>query len=238
MNPEAPAISEDALAALADAFYRAQRAIDRLAIQYPKFILSQLKTMPVIDVAQLESQSAVTDWATQLQQLLEKNNTEPNVHYAISVKQNPNNQVFYPAIIETKHGIQTSIDLIDDLFRCHDYNAITRYYKTTHGLLEKGAYIKRGETKNPITTFDAAYHWLLEQGKKGLAISRYKGLGEMNPEQLWETTMDPESRRLLKVTIEDVILADEMFTTLMGDAVEPRRKFIEDNALSATNIDV
>ena len=145
--------------------------------------------------------------------------------------------MYYPVIIETRHGINTEIALIDDLFRCHDYGTITRYYKKTHDLLEKGAYIKRGDVKKSISKFSTAYHWLLNQGKKGLAISRYKGLGEMNPEQLWETTMDPESRHLLKVNVEDAILADEMFTTLMGDVVEPRRKFIEDNALSATNID-
>ena len=98
--------------------------------------------------------------------------------------------------------------------------------------------LKKGEKVIPANNLEQGMRELYSLAKKGLTISRFKGLGEMNPIQLWETTMDPETRRLLQVTIEDAIGADEVFSTLMGDVVEPRREFIEQNALYATNLDV
>ena len=136
------------------------------------------------------------------------------------------------------HGNLQSCVIDTDFLASGDYRQILKASEMLQGLLGDGAMVQRGEKSQMVGTFKEALDWLLAEAKHGLNIQRYKGLGEMNPEQLWETTMDPQVRRLLKVQIDDAIAADEIFTTLMGDQVEPRRAFIEGNALGAHNIDV
>jgi DNA gyrase subunit B len=142
------------------------------------------------------------------------------------------------AIHRSQHGVMRGSYIDSDFLQGGDYAQIRKTAHVIHGLLGAGAYVKRGEQVHPVTDFREAIEWVLGEVERGVSIQRYKGLGEMNPEQLWETTMDPSTRRLLRTQIEDAITAEEIFATLMGDQVEPRRNFIESNALGARNIDV
>ena len=136
------------------------------------------------------------------------------------------------------HGNTRTTHIDADFLESGDYAQLKKSGTILHGLLSEGAYIKRGEAIQPVREFKQALEWLLEEVKKGVSIQRYKGLGEMNPPQLWETTMDPAARRLLRVQIDDAITSDQIFTTLMGDQVEPRRAFIEENAMIVKNLDI
>ena len=137
-----------------------------------------------------------------------------------------------------KHGNAHFSKIDNQFLKSNDYNQIVRTAGILGTLIGEGATISKGQQQKPVREFREAMEWLLQETRKGVSIQRYKGLGEMNPEQLWETTMDPKVRRLMRARIEDSIAADEIFTTLMGDIVEPRRNFIEANALAARNIDI
>jgi len=140
------------------------------------------------------------------------------------------------------HRSHMGVDAVQVLpmsaFEGGDLRPLREAAQQLHGLVREGAQIIRGNRAQPVASFAQAQAWLLEEAKKGRQIQRFKGLGEMNPEQLWETTVNPETRRLLQVKIEDAVAADQIFSTLMGDVVEPRREFIEDNALKVANLDV
>ncbi|MGB1869162.1 MAG: DNA gyrase subunit B, partial [Porticoccaceae bacterium] len=176
-------------------------------------------------------------WCSELQGKLEE--VDSGTHrYKVSVKEDKERNLFIPNIEITAHGVPHYHSFGRDFFTSSEYASMVELGQTLQGLIEEGAYVKRGEREQPVTSFKEALDWLMAESRRGINTQRYKGLGEMNPEQLWETTMDPESRRMLVVTIEDAIAADQMFTTLMGDHVEPRRDFIETNALSVVNLDV
>jgi DNA gyrase subunit B len=158
--------------------------------------------------------------------------------YKIEVSESVEGQVARIAVHKTEHGTSSNKFMPREFFDSAEYQRIADLARTLADFIGDGAYVVRGEERHEIGSFKEAMKWLFDQARKGQTIQRYKGLGEMNPEQLWETTIDPQSRRLMSVRIEDAVAADEIFTTLMGDQVEPRREFIEKNALSVTNLDV
>ncbi len=137
-----------------------------------------------------------------------------------------------------EHGLSSERHIPREFFDSAEYLRIAELSQTLSDLMGPGAYVQRGDERQDVASFKVAMNWLFEQAKKGQSIQRYKGLGEMNADQLWDTTINPETRRLMQVRIEDAVAADDIFTTLMGDAVEPRREFIEKNALQVSNLDI
>ena len=234
----APAIAATALEDLSRHFRQAQRGIDRLAIRYPRIALDAMLSITPLENTALNDEAQIKQWSEALQQQLNETRLEHGPQFKTSYSYDQENELFIPKIIIIEHGNEVHSTLGREFFNSPDYRQLVSLCKKIHGLLEEGAYVKRGEKTLAVKTFKEAYQWLIDEGKKGLVMSRFKGLGEMNPEQLWDTTMDPESRHMMRVTIEDAVAADQIFTTLMGDQVEPRRAFIEENALNAENIDI
>jgi DNA gyrase subunit B len=191
----------------------------------------------------LDSEQYSTDWPKKKAQawcdsICERMNQEtpPSVSYRLSVVEAEESLDLN--LERITHGVTEPRLIKRDFFRSPDYRLIGRVATILFGLIQEGAKVHRGNADSPVSSFDEAYQWLMQESRKGRTIQRFKGLGEMNPEQLWDTTVNPETRRLLQVTIDDAYVADEVFTTLMGDEVEPRREFIERNALDASNLDI
>ena len=237
VNASAPALKGAALEALVNQFRRVGDLINRMSLVYPIEILETLVYTSRLDSKLLQKSGEVEAWCSELQEKLSK--IETGTHrYQVSAKEDKERKVYLPEIEVTAHGVPHYHTLGRDFFNSGEYGAIVELGDVLQGLLEDGAYVKRGEREKPVNSFKEAVDWLMAESRRGINTQRYKGLGEMNPGQLWETTMDPDSRRMLVVTIEDAIAADQMFTTLMGDQVEPRRDFIETNALSVVNLDI
>ena len=221
-------LQAETLERLAKEYFLAEAVIDRLSRLIAEEVLHALLKQPDIRLDTLE-QAAQS--AARLQQVC-----GPGI--IVKAEVDPANDENRLRVERHLHG-NFSVSYLDQSFlQSGDFAQIKQTAQALGGLLGKGAFIKRGEQRMPVADFKQAIEWLLEEAKRGVNIQRYKGLGEMNPEQLWETTMDVKNRILLRVQIEDVIAADEIFTTLMGDVVEPRRAFIEQNALGVKNLDV
>ncbi len=237
-SKSAPAISGTALEQLAINYQQVEHSLNRLSRHFPRKVLEAIMHIPPLLTENLANQSEVSAWTDALEHYLRQNHTEHSCHFNVTTQLDSEQEIYLPHLTASQHGAKNHYSFSKDFFTSSSYQNIINLYKKLDNLLDKDAYIKRGEQSTHVHTFSEALYWLLDQGKKGTTITRYKGLGEMNPDQLWGTTMDPDTRRMLKVSIEDAVHANEMFTTLMGDQVEPRRHFIETNALFAENIDI
>ena len=236
ISANAPAMNALVFEKLVAEYNSVQKLIGRLSRHYPTPVLQGLIYQSPISVEVMKDESAVENWGKSFVEQLTAKETEAH-QYSVRTQFNAERQVYEAVITVRKHGIDTDYFLNFDFVHGNEYAKIVSLNKQLNGLLEEGAYVTRGEKVQPVRSFEQAVEWLVKESRKGLEVQRYKGLGEMNADQLWETTMDPNSRRMLKVSIKDAVAADQLFTTLMGDEVEPRREFIELNALRA-NLDV
>jgi DNA gyrase subunit B len=236
VNNDAPGISGAPLEELVSEHRHVMAIIEGLSRAYPIEILKALIFLPKINPKKMNDESIINKLAKQLSKSVDIKKVSGSKSYSIS-SHREEDQYFSLEVLITAHGVPTPHYFTQEFFASTEYDTIVSLGLKLTGLLEEGAYIMCGETKKSIESFSEGIDWLMAESKRGYNIQRYKGLGEMNPDQLWDTTMNPEARRMLKVTVEDAIAADLMFTTLMGDLVEPRRDFIEKNALTVTNLD-
>ena len=237
VNEEAPGLSGVALEGLFNQYRDTMAIIKRVSRQMPEDLLTELVYAPLMGTGDFAEQAKVEEWTDSLIALLEQKGDNSSL-YSATVELDSERNIYIPTITIRMHGIDSVYRLSYDFINSSEFKSIMALNNAINGLMEEGAYVKRGEKVLKVSSFEQARSWLLKESERGQYIQRYKGLGEMNPEQLWETTMDPETRRMLQVTIEDAIGADQLFTTLMGDHVEPRRNFIEENALNVANLDV
>ncbi|WP_394252379.1 DNA topoisomerase (ATP-hydrolyzing) subunit B [Vibrio profundi] len=237
VNPEAPALAGEALEKLVQQYNSGIKLVERMSRRFPHALMHEMIYMPRLTAEQCHDEAAVEAWGKQLIEQLNAKEVGAS-QYSLEVEKHEELGLSLPKIVVRTHGVTHEHVLSVELFNSKEYGKLASLAEALNGLIEDGAYIKRGERTQAVTSFVEALNWLVKESRRGLSLQRYKGLGEMNPDQLWETTMDPETRRMMQVTIEDAVGADQLFTTLMGDQVEPRRNFIEENALKVANLDV
>jgi DNA gyrase subunit B len=244
VNAEAPPLSGLALESLAKEHIAVENIIVRLTPRYDEIVLRAITELPEVSTDDLEDLAALSAWTEKLSAFLPKSTgdraDDNNVgSYSAELDRgDEDGEGVRIAITRAHHGVETTRYLPREFFGTNEYRHIMALAAKVNDLLSEGSFIKRGEKQAPVTLFSEAVEWLMSEARRGQSIQRYKGLGEMNPDQLWDTTVNPETRVLLQVKIDDAVKADDIFTTLMGDQVEPRREFIEKNALTVENLDV
>ena len=244
VNASAPALTGIGLETLAKEYLTVENIIGRLSNRYDEAVLRSISMLPEVTAETAEDLDALDAWAEKLSAALPKHTGDRATggnggsYSAALDRGDEDGEGVRIAITKMQHGLGSTRYLPREFFSSNEYRHITSLAAKLNDLLSEGAFVRRGERESPVDTFADAVEWLMAEARRGQAISRYKGLGEMNPEQLWDTTVNPETRRLMQVKIEDAVKADEIFTTLMGDQVEPRREFIEKNALTVENLDV
>jgi len=244
VNADAPPMSGTALESLANEHNEVESMISRLSKRYEETLLRVLTTLPEVTEEISSDLDALSGWTEALSIALPKASGDRAVSgdsgsYVAELERGDGDGEGVRILIEkTQHGVTTKRYLPREFFDTNEYRHIMALSAKLDGLLGEGAFIERGDKKLAVTAFSDAVDWLMKEARRGQSIQRYKGLGEMNPDQLWDTTVNPETRVLLQVKIDDAVKADEIFTTLMGDHVEPRREFIEKNALTVSNLDV
>ena len=234
VNAEAPAMADTSLEGLAQRYQDLLGQLRSLSQRYPLAVTCALLDVPRLTLSDTTREAPVREWADTFERPLKE--IEPS--YTVDVEYDAQHHIFCPRVRVTTYSGTVDTRLGYQFYVSREYAELCELADDLDGLLEEGAYVARGARTEQVSRFSQAFEWMLDETRRGVDLSRYKGLGEMNPEQLWETTMDPEERRMLLVNVDDAVAADRMFTTLMGDQVEPRRAFIEDNALSVVNLDV
>ncbi len=237
VNAEAPPLAGPALESLARRWVEFQSIVSRWARRYDRQLLEQLINVPIVESGRFAEAEWLEAWAANLEARLNAS-ADPSRRYQLRLARNEAGQPQRLDLTRVEHGVPTEKHLQREFFDSAEYRRIADFSRTLADLIGPGAFVAKGDARREVATFPEAMTWLIELARKGQSIQRYKGLGEMNPDQLWDTTINPETRRLLQVRIEDAVAADDIFTTLMGDSVEPRREFIEKNALSVSNLDV
>lgn len=234
IDADIPSIRGSGLEVLVRQFTDAQEVVTKLSRRYDQYFLQQLlKTKPfskevLVDQQELENRVYVLEGAL--------NSATSKSKFTLSVDYH--NKEFTLMVHKKLYGITKTFFVDCSFFKSHDYLKIAKIAENTVNMFNENSLMQVGDKKHAVTSFQEAFDWMIREVKKGHHFQRYKGLGEMNPNQLWETTLDSNSRRLLQVNIEDAIKADEVFTTLMGDIVDPRRVFIEQNAMDVANLDI
>jgi DNA gyrase subunit B len=232
-----PAVSEQQLSAWVHQYARVDLALMRWAYLVDASVLTWLRALPLLQAEMYVDEGKMHAWCDGLTKLVAQKATGYD-KVTVRLVANERGDCFVPEVERHHLGRKATFQISEEFVASQAYQDMMRLQHEFQAVIQSGAYVQRGEKREVVGDIQSLYHWLLKQAQRKVTLQRYKGLGEMNPDQLWETTMDPSTRTLSKMTIEDAMVADDLFSVLMGDQVGPRKDFIEQHALDAVDVDV